>query len=122
MRVLPITNVYVDRGSLNVTRKNEGMLPLQAVPIGGRLCQFVEGWKRITNDPYVLSIVGYILRFTPLLQTPWEIRFPKGHRRFRECKSKYPFRRSQSQKYLQTLGFYLNVFCYTRRLEGGIQL
>ena len=42
----------------------------------------MEGWKRITNDPYVLSIVakGYRLRFTspPLLrQTPWEIRSPQ---------------------------------------------
>ena len=29
-------------------------------------CQFVEGWKRITNDPFVLSIIakGYRLRFT----------------------------------------------------------
>ena len=48
----------------------------------GRLCLFVECWKRITNDPYVLSIVakGCRLRFTSpplLLQTPWEIRFPK---------------------------------------------
>ena len=52
-------------------------------PVGGRLSNFVEGWKHITNDPYVLSIVakGYRLRFTspPLLrQTPWEIRSPQG--------------------------------------------
>ena len=43
----------------------------------------MEGWKRITNDPYVLSIVakGYRLRFTsppPLRQFPWEIRSPQG--------------------------------------------
>ena len=35
------------------------------------MSDFMEGWKRITNDPYVLSIVtkGYGLRFTssPLL-------------------------------------------------------
>ena len=52
---------------------NEDVLP--RMPVGGRLSNFVEGWKRITNDPYVLSIVamGYRLRFTspPLLrQTP----------------------------------------------------
>ena len=61
---------------------NEGVLPPQITPVGGRLSNFVEGWKRITNDPYVLSIVakGYRLRFTspPLLrQTPWEIRSPQ---------------------------------------------
>ena len=55
----------------------------QPAPVGGRLSEFVEGWKRITNDPYVLSIVtkGYILHFKspPLLrETPWEIRSPQG--------------------------------------------
>ena len=58
---------------------NEGVLPPQVTPVGGILSNLVEGWKGITNDPYVLSIVakGYRLRFTspPLLrQTPWEIR------------------------------------------------
>ena len=59
------------------------MLPPQVSSlVGGRLSNFVEGWKRITNDPYVLSIVakGYRLRFTspPLLrQTPWGIRSPQ---------------------------------------------
>ena len=51
---------------------NKGVLPPQVSPVGGRLSNFVEGWKRITNDPYVLSIVakGYRLRFTspPLLR------------------------------------------------------
>ena len=66
---------------------NEGVLPPQMTPVGGRLSNFVEGWKRITNDPYVLSIVGkaYRLRFTspPLLrQTPWEIRSPQGPEEF----------------------------------------
>ena len=45
--------------------------PPQMTPVGGRLSNFVEGWKRITNDPYVLGIIakGYRLRFTspPLL-------------------------------------------------------
>ena len=74
MRVLPVVNVNVDRGSLNVTRRNEGVLPPQLVPVGRRLCQFVEGWKHITNDSFVLSIVAkvYRLRFKSpplLLQT-----------------------------------------------------
>ena len=48
------------------------MLPPQVTPVGGRPSNFVEGRRRITNDPYVLSIVakGYSLRFTspPLLR------------------------------------------------------
>ena len=37
--------------------RNEGMLTPQPAPVRGRLCQFVEGWKHIMNDPYLLSIV-----------------------------------------------------------------
>ena len=51
---------------------NEGVLPPQVSPVGGRLSNFVEGWKRITNDPYVLSIVakGYrLLRVHPFSNT-----------------------------------------------------
>ena len=68
MRVLPVVNVNVNQGILEMTRKNEGVLPPQPVPVGGPLCQFVEGWKHITNDPYVLSIVakGYKFPFTSL--------------------------------------------------------
>ena len=29
---------------------NEGVLPPQVSPVGGRLSNFVEGWKRITNQ------------------------------------------------------------------------
>ena len=56
----------------DVTRNNEGVLPAHSVAVGGRLCQFVEGWKRITNDPYVLSIVanGYRL---PGTQGIWRV-------------------------------------------------
>ena len=48
------------------------MLPPQVSPVGGRLSNFVEGWKRITNDPYVLSIVakGYRLRFCESTPSP----------------------------------------------------
>ena len=59
------------------------MLPPQPKPVGGRLSQFVKGWKRIMNDPYVLSIVakGYrlcIMSPPLLLESPWEIRSPQG--------------------------------------------
>ena len=32
--------------------------PPQPAAVGGRLSEFVEGWKLITSDPYVLSIVA----------------------------------------------------------------
>ena len=54
MRGPPALNVPVEpEGAEGTGNRNEGMLPPQPVPVGGRLCQFVEGWKRITNDPYV---------------------------------------------------------------------
>ena len=82
LRPLGKLSVIFERTRTKVTN-NEGVLPPQMTPVGGRLSNFVEGWKRITKDPYVLSIVakGYRLRFTspPLLrQTPWEIRSPQG--------------------------------------------
>ena len=58
MREPPVTNIHVESKGIRVTGRNKGMLPPQPVPVGGQLCQFVEGWKRITNDPYVLSIVA----------------------------------------------------------------
>ena len=79
----PGTNVPVEPEGIRVTGRNKGVLPPQPVPVRGQLCQFVEGWKHITNNPYVLSIVakGHRLRFTSpplLLKAPWEIRSPKG--------------------------------------------
>ena len=81
LRLLRKLSVIFEGTRIKVTN-NEGVLPPQITPVGGRLSNFVEGWKRITNNPYVLSIVakGYRLRFTspPLLrQTPWEIRSPQ---------------------------------------------
>ena len=78
MRVLPVVNV--NWGSIRVTRRNEGVLPPQSIPVKH---DCVSLWKWITNDPFVSSIVakGYRLRFMSpplLLQTPWEIRFPQG--------------------------------------------
>ena len=63
-------------------KQNEGLLPPQSVPVGGRLYLFMEGWKHITNDPCVLSIIanGYRLQFMSpllLLKTP---RVPSSNR------------------------------------------
>ena len=83
LRPLAKPSVIFEETRIKVTN-NEGVLPPQITPVGGRLSNFVEGWKRITNDPYVLSIVakGYRLHFTspPLLRQSltWEIRSPHG--------------------------------------------
>ena len=86
----------------------------------------VEGWKRITNYPYVLSIVakGYRLRFTspPLLrQTPWEIRSPQGPEEILGMREQITL---MLQKNVITEvppnspGFYSNVFL-VRKASGG---
>ena len=61
------------RGSGYYVHNTQGYLAKpDSLVVPSRLSNFVEGWKRITNDPYVLSIVakGYRLRFTspPLLR------------------------------------------------------
>ena len=105
-------NVPIEHeGAEETGNRNEGVLP-QPVPVGGQLCQFVEGWKYITNDPYVLSIVtkGYRLRFTspPLLpKTPWEIRFPQKIQGMRE---QIFLMHQKNAIPPDTLGFYSNVF------------
>ena len=81
LRPLEKINIIFE-GKVKV-KSNEDVLPPQPAPVGERLSEFVEGWKCITNDPYVLSIVtkGYRLCFTspPLLRkTPWHIRSPQG--------------------------------------------
>ena len=102
------------------------MLPPQVFPVGGRLSNFVEGWKRITNDPYVLSIVskGYRLRFTspPLLrQIPWEIRSPQDPQEILGMREQIAL---MLQKNVITEvppdspGFYSNVFL-VRKASGG---
>ena len=54
--------------------QNEGVLPPRPVPVRGRLCQFVQGWKRVTNDNYVSSIVArgtdFVLRVHPFCSRP----------------------------------------------------
>ena len=102
------------------------MLPTQVSPVGGRLSNFVEGWKRITNDPYVLSIVakGYRLRFTspPLLrQIPWEIRSPQDPKEvlgMREQIALMLQKNAITEVPPDSPGFYSNVFL-VRKASGG---
>ena len=105
---------------------NEGVLTPQVTPVGGRLSNFVEGWKRITNDPYILSIIakGYRLRFTspPLLRhTPWEIRSPQDLQEIlgmREQISLMLQKNAITEVPPNSPGFYSNVFLL-RKASGG---
>ena len=102
------------------------MLPPQVSSVGERLSNFVEGWKRITNDPYILSIVakGYRLRFTspPLLrQTPWEIRSPQDPKEvlgMREQITLMLQKNAITEVPPDSPGFYSNVFL-VRKASGG---
>ena len=88
--------------------------------------QFVERWKRITNDPYVLSNVakGYRLRFTspPLLrETPWEICSPQGRKEIlgmREQISLMLQKNAITEVPPNSPEFYSNVFL-VRKASGG---
>ena len=114
------------RGDKTRVINNEGVLPPQVSPVGGRLSNFVEGWKRIMNDPYVLSIVakGYRLRFTspPLLRkTPWEIRYPLDPQEIlgmREQISLMLQKNAITEVPSDLPGFYSNVFLL-RKASGG---
>ena len=95
-------------------------------PVRGRLSNFVQGWKRITNDPYVLSIVakGYRLRFTspPLLrQPPWEIRSPQGSEEILGMREQITLmlqKKAITEVPQNSPGFYSNVFL-VRKASGG---
>ena len=95
-------------------------------PVGGRLSNFVEGWKRITYDPYVLSIVakGYRLRFTspPLLrQIPWEIRSPQDPKEVLGMREQITImlqKNEITEVSPDSPGFYSNVFL-VRKASGG---
>ena len=106
---------------------NEGVLPPQMTPVGGRLSNFVEVWKCITNDPYVPRIVakGYRLRFTspPLLcQTPWEIRSPQGPEEILGMREQITLMLQQKNAITEvppnSPGFYSSVFL-VRKASGG---
>ena len=105
---------------------NEGVLPPQITPVGGRLSNFVEGWKHIMNDPYVLSIVakGYRLRFMspPLLrQTPWEIRSPQGPEEILGMREQITLmlqKNAITEVPPNSPGFYSNIFL-VQKASGG---
>ena len=113
-------NIHVQPGGLKVTRnsQNEGMPPPTISASRERLCQFVEGRKRITNDPYVLSIIakGYRLLFTIglfCLRPPGKYDFPRAHRRFRNARANIPnaSKERNHRDTLDTPGFYSRVNC-----------
>ena len=56
----------------SIRHRNEGLALPQTVKVGGRLSQFVEGWKRITNDPIYPKHcqLGYRRFTTPSTQVP----------------------------------------------------
>ena len=105
---------------------NEGVLNPQITPVRGRLSNFVERWKCITNNPYVPSIIakGYRLRFMspPLLrQSPWEIRSPQGPQEILGMREQITScsKRMQLQRCLRIhQGFDSNVFL-VRKASGG---
>ena len=84
------------------------------------------GWKCITNDPFVSSIVakGYRLRFTSpplLLQTPWEIRFPQGTQKIQGMQEQISLllqKNTISEISPDNPGFYSNAFL-VRKASGS---
>ena len=120
------TNITFE-GKVKV-KSNEGVLPPQLAAVGGRLSELVEGWKRITNDPYVLSIVakGYRLRLTspPLLrETSWEIRSSQGREEIlgmREQISLMLQKNAITKVLPNSPGFYSNVVIDLKSLNAHI--
>ena len=114
------------RGDKNQGKNNEGVLPPQATPVRGRLSKFVEGWKHITNDTYVLSIIakGYRLHFTnpPLLrQNPWEISSPQGLEEILGMREQITLmlqKNAITEVPSNSPGFYSNVFL-VHKASGG---
>ena len=69
------------RGRGNRKQSEWGWDPPQSVPVGGQLCQFVEEWKRITNDPVKYRSQGVQTSFyesTPSAQDPMGITISPG--------------------------------------------
>ena len=98
----------------------------RAGPCQPPLSEFVEGWKRTMNHPYVLSIItkGYRLRFTspPLLrEAQSKIRspqWPKEIQGMREQISLMLQKNVVKEVPLNSPGFYSNVFL-VRKASGG---
>ena len=83
MRRLLALNVSVEAAGAEEigNSQNEGETPPQSVPVGGQLCQFVEEWKCITNDPVKYRSQGVQTSFyesTPSAQDPMGITISPG--------------------------------------------
>ena len=48
MRVLPVVNININRESIRVTRRNEGVLPQQSVPVS--VCGGVEAYNESNSS------------------------------------------------------------------------
>ena len=103
---------------------NEGVLPPQITKVGGRLSNFVEGWKRITNDPYVkyrsqgVQISFYKSSPSP---SPWEIRSPQGPEEILGMREQITFmlqKNAITEVPSNSPGFYSNVFL-VKKASGG---
>ena len=87
----------------------------------------MEGWKHITNDPFVLSIIAkvYIPRFMSqplLLQTPWEIQFPEESQKIQRMQEQIFLmlqKNAISEISPDTPGFYSNIFLVPKA-SGGL--
>ena len=119
----PLTpNVPIEaEGAEEIGNRVRACPPPQPVPVRGRLCQFVEGWKHIMSDPCVLSIIarGYKLRFMSpplLLKTPWEIISPQGPQNVR-ANIPDASKECDNRRTSDTPGFYSNVFL-VRKASG----
>ena len=103
---------------------NEGAFPPQSVPVGGRLCRFVEGWKCITNDPVKYRRQGVQTSFyksTPSAQDPMGNTISPGPQKF------HGMREQISLKFQKNVimevppdspGFYSNVFLVSKGPGG----
>ena len=107
--------------------QNEGMLLPQPVPFGGGggLCQSVEGWKHITNDPYVLSIVArgadFVLRVHPFCSRPHGNKISPGAQKIQGMPKQISLmlqKNAITEVPPDTPGFYSNVFL-VRKVSGG---
>ena len=101
-----------------------GSAPHTISAIRGTTMPVLEGWKHITNDPYVLSIVskGYRLRFTspPLLRkAPWEIRSPKGPQKIQGMQEQILYRLCFNRSNHQSTSGYSRVLL--ERIPPNIQ-
>ena len=99
--------------------------PPQPAPVRGRLKEIVKEWKRITNDPYGLSIVTKGTDFyesTPSTRDPpWEIISPQGPEEILGMREQISFmlqKNAVTEVPPNSPGFYSNVFL-VRKASGG---